>query len=96
MIIELTAAATAGGIVGFFACAMMTMSKVADADQSWRDENDFANLNREKKDEALLAHARATDRGNTLQARIDRALAVETPKAAHGVRKMAAILRGDA
>lgn len=30
------------------------------------------------------------------QSLIDRALAVETPKAAHGVRKMAAILRGDA
>lgn len=35
--------------------------------------------------------------GNTsdMQARIDRALACETPKAAHGVKKMAAILRGE-
>lgn len=42
------------------------------------------------------AHSRAADALATKQARIDRALAVETPKAAHGVRKMARILRGDA
>lgn len=47
-------------------------------------------------DETARAHAHATDRGNTLQARIDRALSCETPKAAHGVKKMAAILRGEA
>lgn len=42
------------------------------------------------------AHARCSESRNTLLARIDRALACETPKAAHGVKKMAAILRGDA
>lgn len=72
---ELIASAMAGGFVGFFACAAMTMSKVA-------DHNDTHRLcTRAMKDQ---------------KARIDRALAVETPKAAHGVRKMAAILRGDA
>lgn len=45
---------------------------------------------------ALAEHTRAADALATKQARIDRALACETPKAAHGVKKMAAILRGDA
>lgn len=45
---------------------------------------------------AVTSHTRATDALNTSRARIDRALACETPKAAHGVRKMAAILRGEA
>lgn len=44
---------------------------------------------------AVAEHARATDALATKQARIDRALACETPKAAHGVKKMAAILRGE-
>lgn len=44
---------------------------------------------------ALAEHARLADACLAKQARIDRALSVETPKAAHGVKKMAAILRGD-
>lgn len=96
MILEITAAAIGGGFVGYFACAVMTVGKIADANRAWRDENDFANLNVGKKNEALLAHTRCADALITKQSRIDRALECVTPKAAHGVRKMAAILRGDA
>lgn len=94
--IDLIISATVGAIAGYGICAVMTVGKLADSDQAYRDENDFANLNVKAKNDAISAHARATDRGNTLQARIDRALSCETPKAAHGVKKMAAILRGDA
>lgn len=45
--------------------------------------------------DANAAHTRAADALATKQARIDRALACETPKAAHGVRKMARLLRGE-
>lgn len=75
--IELLAAATAGGFIGFFTCAVMTMGKAGD------------------EQTALAEHARLADACLAKQARIDRALAVETPKAAHGVKKMAAILRGE-
>lgn len=94
--IELIASASLGGIVGFFTCAMMTMSKVADADQAWQDENDFVNLVREKKDEALLAHARATDRGNTLQARIDRLKSIAASQQSVKSGRIVAVLEGDA
>lgn len=75
--IDLIAAATVGGFIGFFACAAMTMSKVGD------------------EQTALTEHARLADACLAKQARIDRALACETPKAAHGVRKMARLLRGE-
>jgi hypothetical protein len=39
--------------------------------------------------------ARQTDLIGQLQDKRDRALACETPNAAHGVKKMAAILRGE-
>jgi hypothetical protein len=86
--IDLIISATVGGIVGFGVCAVLTVGKVADGAYA-ADCLDDAIV------EATKSHARATDRGNTLQARIDRALACETPKAAHGVKKMAAILRGE-
>lgn len=44
---------------------------------------------------ALAEHARLADACLAKQARIDRALACETPKAAHGVKKMARLLRGE-
>lgn len=87
-------------LFGFLVCAMFTAGKVADTDdmpvesimhwqRKWKQASDTS------RDHAA-AHARAADALATKQARIDRALACETPKAAHGVRKMAAILRGDA
>lgn len=75
--IDLIAAATVGGFVGFFTCAVMTMGRAGD------------------EQTALAEHARLADACLAKQARIDRALECETPKAAHGVRKMAAILRGE-
>lgn len=104
MILEITAAAIGGGFVGYFACAAMTMGKVADQCggecASIREQNDVLHEGIERwSDRAVQeaeAHARAADALATKQARIERALTCETPKAAHGVRKMAAILRGDA
>lgn len=113
MILELLAAATAGGFIGFFTCAVMTMGKVGDnaaiaeiiADRDWwknahADEWDMAERMAASAEEHCAkledAHARAADALATKQARIDRALSCETPKAAHGVKKMARILRGDA
>lgn len=99
MLIEIAAAAIGGGFVGYFTCAAMTMSKVADvrADEyesavhwqsMWKHALDTSIDNAD-------AHTRASDALATQRARIERALAVETPKAAHGVKKMAAILRGE-
>lgn len=93
--IDLIAAAGIGGIIGFGVCAVLTAGRLADEQQAYVDENDFANLNVAAKNEALIAHARCADALTTKTARIERALAVETPKAAHGVKKMAAILRGE-
>ena len=96
MILEITAAAIGGGFVGYFACALMTVGKISDANRAWRDENDFANLNVGKKNEALLAHARVTDALTTKQSRIDRALTQVTPGANATVLRIARILRGEA
>lgn len=41
------------------------------------------------------AHSRLSDAHNSTKERIERALECETANAAHGVRKMAAILRGE-
>lgn len=96
MILEITAAAIGGGFVGYFACAVMTVVKIADANRAWRDENDFANLNVGKKNEALLAHTRCADALTTKQSRIDRALEQVTPGANATVLRIARILRGEA
>lgn len=84
-------------LFGFLVCAMFTAGKDADASdgaesivhwqRKWKQASDASRDN-------AAAHARAADALATKQARIDRALACETPKAAHGVKKMAAILRG--
>lgn len=75
-----------GALVGMGAMAAMTVSRMAD-DHAQADA-----IN-----EALhAAHTRCSDALETARNRIERALTCETPKAAHGVRKMAAILRGDA
>lgn len=97
----LTILGTAGIVAPTFYVLGAVMAKgaqadeLADANEAYRQENDFANLNVKAKNDAITAHARAVDALATKQARIDRALACETPKAAHGVRKMARILRGE-
>lgn len=106
MLIEISAAAIGGGFVGYFTCAAMTMGKVADTSalegRIARQEAMIGTLVGKRikavKEAAVAvdAHDRASDALATQRARIDRALAVETPKAAHGVKKMARILRGDA
>lgn len=45
--------------------------------------------------DAEAAHSRLSDAHNSTKERIERALECETANAAHGVRKMAAILRGE-
>lgn len=76
-------------MIGFFACAVLTAGKVAD---QALDSDDLA----EAYYNAVTAHTRATDALQAKTDRIERALACETPNAAHGVKKMARILRGDA
>lgn len=46
--------------------------------------------------ESHAAHSRCADALAAKNDRIERALECETPNAAHGVKKMARILRGDA
>ena len=95
MIIEILASASVGSMIGFGTCALLTAGKVGDgkseADENWALYRQQSQLRAEADD----AHARCADALNTKTDRIERALACETPKAAHGVRKMAAILRGD-
>lgn len=86
--IDLIAAASIGGIVGFLICAVLTAGKVADA-------TDDAALWEQSEQTASKHYDRASDAVGALQSRIERALACETPKAAHGVKKMARLLRGE-
>lgn len=99
MIIEITAAAIGGGMVGFFACAVMTAGKVADA------QGDYANVARwqamwkhalDTSIDNAAAHNRAADALTTKQARIDRALEQITPDANATVKRIARILKGEA
>lgn len=89
--IDLIAAAGIGGIIGFGTCAVLTMGKVADGDTKDRS---IARYFHEAAD-AQDAHTRCSDALETARNRIERALTCETPKAAHGVRKMARLLRGE-
>ena len=90
--IDLIAAALGFGVIGYVAGAVMrkrTLGKVADL----RSDDllvDYFDAEYER-----AAHTRCADALTAKTARIERALAVETPKAAHGVKKMAAILRGE-
>ena len=87
--IDLIISATVGGFIGFFTCAAFTLGGSMDEQfDRWDAEAE--------REEAKAEHARLADAMLAKQARIDRALACETPKAAHGVKKMARILRGDA
>lgn len=96
--IDLIAAAGIGGIIGFGTCAVLTMGKVADAqsdDGPYVDWQGACIENIEIAAELKSAHTRCSDALETARNRIERALAVETPKAAHGVKKMARLLRGE-
>lgn len=93
--LDLIAAAGIGGIIGgalvWLAMKEKTTAFLANRDY-WVAEYDIAS---DALLEANTAHTRCADALTTKTDRIERALAVETPKAAHGVKKMAAILRGD-
>lgn len=94
--IDLIISATVGAIAG---SAIMRRIDNIDLRQVIGEREFWKDVEKHRHDQlvkAVAEHERATDAMLAKQARIDRALAVETPKAAHGVRKMAAILRGDA
>lgn len=84
MLIEVFAAASIGGMVGFFTCAALTAGKVADGTTL-----------QALLDEAREAADRASDAAGAMQARIERALDCVTENSAHVGKKMAAILRGE-
>ena len=93
--IDLIAAAGIGGItVG--ALVYLAMKDKTDSALEWRaaalyTQETLSPLLRESR----AAHTRCSDALETARNRIERALAVETPKAAHGVKKMARLLRGE-
>lgn len=97
--IDLIAAAGIGGLIGFGTCAVLTMGKVSDvrADE-YESAVHWQNMWKHALDTSIdnaAAHTRCSDALETARNRIERALAVETPKAAHGVKKMARLLRGE-
>lgn len=92
--LDLIAAAGIGGIIGFGTCAVLTMGKVADSGKAADWELTALCLSDDLRC-VEDAHTRCSDALETARNRIERALAVETPKAAHGVKKMARLLRGD-
>lgn len=94
--IDLIISATVGAIAGSAIMRRIDLRKMVEL-RSLVAEADEDSLGVVAVNKGLYAaHSRASDALATLQARIDRALSCETPKAAHGVKKMAAILRGDA
>lgn len=84
MLIEVFAAASIGGIVGFFTCAAPTAGKAA-------DEFTLQAL----LDDAREAADRASDAAGAMQARIECALDCVKENSAPIGKKMAKILRGD-
>lgn len=86
--IDLIISATVGAIAGSAIMRRIDLRKMADRDVTLRRELDLVKSIKDQRTAQglglLAAHSRATDRGNTLQARIDRALECETPKAARG------------
>lgn len=100
--LDLIAAAGIGGIIGFGTCAFLTMGKVADGDidrenDAWAAGYDsgYKNGLRDDAHEMGAAHDRCADALETARNRIEYALEQETPNAAHGVKKMCRILRGE-
>lgn len=89
--IEVFAAASIGGIVGFFTCATLTAGKAA-------DEFTRQTLLVEARREADFQRGLAEMNGEAVrvnQARIERALDCVTENSAHVGKKMAAILKGE-
>lgn len=84
MLIEVFAAASIGGMVGFFTCAALTAGKVADG-----------TVLQALLDDAHAAIDRASDAAGSMQSRIERALEQVTDGANATVKRMAAILRGE-
>lgn len=93
--IDLIAAAGIGGIIGFGTCAVLTAGKLADVQDERNKPLIDASAAIEQSRDLHDAHTRCSDALETARNRIERALAVETPKAAHGVKKMARLLRGE-
>ena len=90
--IDLIAAALGFGAIGYAAGAVMTkrtLSKVADL-RSDELLVDYFDAEYER-----AAHDRCADALETARNRIEYALEQETPNAAHGVKKMCRILRGE-
>lgn len=84
MLIEVFAAASIGGIVGFFTCAALTAGKAA-------DEFTLQAL----LDDAREAADRASDAAGAMQSRIERALDCVTENSAPVGKRMAKILKGE-
>lgn len=103
--IDLIISATVGAIAGSAIMRRIDLRKIVEARHSVdilaRVEGNLLAQIKSKQGWIDRAHAgenssaRLSDALATKQARIDRALSCETPKAAHGVKKMAAILRGE-
>jgi len=78
-----------GALVGMGTMAVLTMGKVADL-RSDELLVDYFDVEYER-----AAHDRCADALETARNRIEYALEQETPNAAHGVKKMCRILRGE-
>ncbi len=89
-----------GGGVGFFACAMMTMSKVADVRaEEYESAVHWQAMWKHALDTSIdnaAAHSRASSLASAKQARIERALEQVTPGANATVQRIARILKGEA
>lgn len=77
--------------LGFLVCAVLTTARFGDLADNEAECTMWENA----WQHADAAHTRCSDALETARNRIERALTVETPKAAHGVRKMARLLRGE-
>ena len=98
-LILITVSAIGGGIVGFFACAVLTAAKVGDLEEQCEQTIFWYNRAESLIDEwgeSEAAHTRCADALAAKNDRIDRALACVTENSAHVGKKMARILRGDA
>lgn len=93
--IDLIISATVGAIAGSAIMRRIDLRKIEEGEASADRQCELFLRQLGDTCRAESAHARATDRGNTLQARIDRALECVTENSAHIGKKMAAILRGD-
>ncbi|GGJ39668.1 hypothetical protein CDQ92_13260 [Sphingopyxis bauzanensis] len=93
--IDLIAAAGIGGITVGALVYLAMKGKVEAADAETERAYDAVGFEHLAAWNAREAHTRCSDALETARNRIERALSVETPKAAHGVRKMARILRGE-